>query len=85
MYAFGLAHGSNAPPSSLHSNVLPASVEMNVKVAFGEPLGLGGCDVIVVSGATTSTVHVRSVVPLSLFAASTALTRNVWEPLASPV
>ena len=84
-YAFGLEQVANDPASSLHSNVLPASVEWNVKLALDEPDGFDGDVSITVSGAAVSTVHVKvaglaSVLP----ALSVARTSKVCEPSARP-
>src|SRR5205085_1302177 len=46
------------PASSLHSKVLPPSVELKLKSAVEVLLFAGGLELIVVSGATVSTVHV---------------------------
>jgi hypothetical protein len=51
-------HEAKAAPSSLHSNVLPASVDVNVKLALIELVAAGGFDVIVVFGSVASIVHV---------------------------
>jgi hypothetical protein len=74
-----------APPSIVQLNV-PASVEVNEKFAVVLLVGLVGCAVIVVFGATVSIVQVKlagvaSVLP----AASVARTWNVWLPSASAV
>ncbi len=70
-------------PSSLHSNV-PASDDVNVNdgdVTFVVPVGP---PVIVVSGATVSTVNDReAAVASTLLAASIARTMNVYAPSAS--
>jgi hypothetical protein len=44
-------------PSRLHSKVLPASLEVKLKLASGLLLGSGGLESIVVSGAAASTVQ----------------------------
>ncbi len=44
----------NAPPSSLHSKVLPDSVEVKLKLALALADGLGGKEVMVVSGGVVS-------------------------------
>jgi hypothetical protein len=86
VYVLGLVQAANAPASSLHWNVLLASVEVNEKLALVAFVGLTGPSVIVVSGAVASTVHVKlagvaSVLP----AGSVARTSNVWEPSVRPV
>ena len=64
----------------------PASVEENVNVAEVLATVPDGPAVIVVSGATVSTVHVRVAGVASVFpAASVARTRKVCEPWARPV
>jgi hypothetical protein len=73
----------NPPPSIWQANV-PASVDVNEKLAFALVLGFVGLAEIVVFGATVSTVKV--VVPdPTLLAASVALTTMVCEPSARPV
>ena len=72
-------------PSSLHSNVAPAS-DVNANDADSTLIVPVGPVVIVVSGATVSTVNERvagvaSVLP----AASVARTENVYAPSASTV
>jgi hypothetical protein len=47
------------PPSSAHSSVEPGSDEVNEKLGFGLFDGSDGCPVIVVCGATVSTVQVE--------------------------
>ena len=69
---------AKAAPSSLHSKLEPASVEVKLKLAEVEFVGSEGPTVIVVSGAVRSTVHgwlagVASVFP----AGSVARTSNV--------
>jgi hypothetical protein len=73
-----------APPSSVQLNVLPASVEVNEKLALVLLVGLVGFAVIVVFGAVVSTVNVTVAFP-TLLAASVALTTTVCEPSASAV
>ena len=72
----------NAAPSSAHWNVEPASVAVKVKVALvllTEPVGPA---VMVVSGATVSTVHVREAGEASVLpAASVARTWKVCDAL----
>jgi hypothetical protein len=57
-YAFGLVQLVAAAPSSEHPNVLGDSVEVNEKFAVVWFVGFVGLAVIVVFGATLSTVHV---------------------------
>ena len=83
---FGDEHETNSPASSLHSKVEPGSVEENSNDAVVDALVPEGPEVINVSGATASTVHVRVAGEASrLPAASFALTANVCEPFDSPV
>jgi hypothetical protein len=51
----GLTHAANAPPSSWHSNVEPASVDENENDAAPDPTNAAGPCEIVVSGGVTST------------------------------
>ena len=79
----GVVQTVKAPPSRLHSNVLPASLAEKEKLEVAELLTLAGCAVIVVSGGVRSIVQSRlagdaSVVP----AVSVARTRNVCGPSA---
>ena len=70
-----------APSSSLHSKVEPASVELNEMLALVEATVPVGPEPIVVSGATVSTVQVRvASVGSTLPAASVARTRKVCDP-----
>ena len=58
VYDLGELHAVHALPSSLHSNVAPASVEVKANMAVvTETVPLGPL-VIDVFGATVSTVHV---------------------------
>src|SRR4051812_49047252 len=50
---------ANGPPSRLHSNVEPASVAVKAKSAAVFAVGSGGPEVMLVPGATVSTVTVR--------------------------
>ena len=59
MYAFGELHAPNAPPSSEHSNVEPASSEENENDASRFVVEPSGCASIVVSGASKSGVAER--------------------------
>ena len=54
----GLVHELHEPPSRRHSNVEPLSVEEKEKLGVALLDGFGGCEVIEVSGAVRSTVHV---------------------------
>jgi hypothetical protein len=53
----GDEHAPHAPPSNRHSNVEPASVAVNEKLAELDPVGSSGADVIDVSGGPVSTVN----------------------------
>ena len=64
----------------------PASVDVKLKLADVELLTAGGADVIVVSGAVRSIVHVWLAGLASVFpAGSVARTWNVWLPAVKPV
>ena len=77
---------TKAPPSSLHSKLEPASVEVKLKLGPVRFDGLAGADVIVVSGAPRSTVHVWLAGVGSVFpAGSVARTWKVWLPAVKPV
>jgi hypothetical protein len=65
-----------------HWNVL-GSVAENVKVALVSLVAAGGPELIVVFGATVSTVHVQLAgVGSTFWAVSFARTWNVWVPSA---
>ena len=65
-------------PSSLHSNVAPASLDENVNDGEAPLVGPAGPVLIVVSGATVSTVKVRVAgVASCCRRASVARTENV--------
>jgi hypothetical protein len=78
-------HAVHAPPSILHSNEDPASVDVNPNVAavtLTVPLGPLVMDVF---GATVSTAHVWLAGVASVFPVpSVARTEKVCEPFASP-
>ena len=81
LYVLGDEQASHAPPSRRHWNLAPPSEDEKPKVADFEPVDAFGPDVIVVLGATVSTLHVRcagewSRVPLASF----ARTRKVCLP-----
>jgi uncharacterized protein YybS (DUF2232 family) len=73
-----------APPSIVQLNVLPASVEVNEKLALELLLRLAGFAVIVVFGETVSTVNVVVAEP-TLLAESVAVTRIECDPSLRPV
>jgi hypothetical protein len=86
VYSFDEEQVSNAPASSLHSNVEPVSEEENSKVALVELESAGAPESIVVWGSVVSTVQVRLAPVGSWFpAGSVALTVNVCEPSGRPV
>jgi hypothetical protein len=74
---------ANAAPSSEQAKVLPASVEVNEKLALVLLVGLVGCAVIVVSGATVSTLKLTVAEP-TFVAASVALTTTLCAPSERP-
>jgi hypothetical protein len=77
---------AKAAPSRLHWNVEPASLEVKLKLGPVTFDGLAGAEVIVVSGAVRSTVHVwLAGVPSVFPAGSVARTWNVWLPAVKPV
>jgi hypothetical protein len=85
VYVVGDVQGTQAPPSSLHSKLDPASVEVKVNVALVELTVPLGPLVIDVFGATVSTVQVRVAGVWPTFPAmSFARTENVCEPCARP-
>src|SRR5918999_1414523 len=83
MYDLGEVHDVNAPASSLHSNVEPASLEVKLKLGSASLSGSEGEAVIVVCGSVRSIVQVKEAGEAStLPAASVALTSKVWLPAA---
>jgi hypothetical protein len=77
---------AKAAPSRLHWNVEPTSVEVKLRLADVELLTAGGADVMVVSGAARSIVHVWLAGVVSVFpAGSVARTWKVWLPAVKPV
>lgn len=78
--------GVHAPVSSLHSKVEGVSVDVNTNVADVAGVAAGGFDVMLVSGAVASIVHVYDAGDGSvLVAASIARTWNVWLPSPRPL
>jgi hypothetical protein len=76
----------NPAPSSEHWKLLPASFDVNEKLALAELVKLGGPAVIVVSGSTRSIVQVCVAGVGSVFpAGSVARTSKVWPPSARPL
>ena len=70
-------------PSSWHWKVAPLAPEKE-NDALVELVELGGCESIVgAGGGVVSMLHVNELTPLSLPAASRALTANVCVPSAS--
>src|SRR5215207_6366536 len=87
VYACGEVQAAYVPApagvSSLHSNVEPASLAVNVNDGAVPDVVPVGPPVIVVSGAAVSTVNERVAgEPSTLPAPSVARTQNVYEPLA---
>ncbi|XSF08636.1 hypothetical protein VZP55_30365 [Myxococcus faecalis] len=81
----GEVHAANVPPSRLHSKSAGVSVEVKANVALFEFVVPVGPEVMLVSGATVSTVQVRLAgVASKLPAASTARTCKVWLPCDKP-
>src|SRR5262249_7997825 len=79
-------HAPKGEPSSVHWNVLPASDAVNVNAADVLATVPDGPEVIVVVGATVSTIHVRAAGVWSMLpAASTARTSKLFAPGARPV
>jgi hypothetical protein len=77
-------HAVHAPPSRRHCDVAPLSFTVKVTEPLPDSDSAGGEDVIVVVGATVSTVNDRVAGEASLFpAASVARTLTVWLPSAS--
>jgi hypothetical protein len=86
VYGCGLVQAEKPPPSSWQAKVEPGSLEVKSNAALAEAVSAGGFEVIVVFGATASTVHVWTAgVASTLPAGSIARTRNVWEPLVRPL
>lgn len=86
VYSFDEVQALQAPESSLHSKVPPASVEAKENEAVVWLVKLTADEVIEVSGARLSTVHVwtageESVLP----APSVARTSTLWAPSVRPV
>jgi hypothetical protein len=80
----GLVHAAQSALSSVHWKTAPAS-DVNEMVALVVATVPLGAEVMVVSGATVSTVQVREAgVGSMLPATSFARTSNVCEPSASP-
>ena len=78
-------HTLQAAPSSAHSNVAPPSSATNVKPADVLVVEPDGPEVMVVSGATLSTVTVRWDEVVLLPARSVARAASLWVlPFASP-
>jgi hypothetical protein len=83
LYAFGLVQLAAAPPSMTQLNVLPASVEVNEKLALVLLVGFVGFAVIVVFGATVSTLKLTVAAP-TFVAASVAVTTTLCAPSVRP-
>jgi hypothetical protein len=76
VYDCGLVQAANGAPSTEHSNVAPSS-DVNSKVALDDAEGFGGVTVIVVSGASRSTVQVNDSVGPVFPTGSVAFTSKV--------
>src|SRR4051812_30446019 len=74
---------TNGAPSMAHSYVAPSSLE-NPNTAVAELTRSLGPESMVTTGAPVSTVKLRVASPPALPAASTAMTRNVCGPSATP-
>jgi hypothetical protein len=86
VYVLGVVQPANAEPSSEHSNVDPASLEVNENDALVLVVPEVGADVMVVFGGVVSAVLVQfrvAGVASTFPAASRARTRNVCEPGAT--
>src|SRR5258706_10697200 len=85
-YDCGVVQAAKAAPSREHSKVALPSFDVKVKVALVELVAAAGCPVMVVSGATVSTVHENVAgVGSTLPAESVARTWKVWPPCARPL
>ena len=73
----GEVQAPQAPPSIRHSKVELPSLELKVKVALVEAVGLVGLESMVVCGAARSIVKLRLVGASTLAAASVARRRIV--------
>jgi hypothetical protein len=74
VYVCGELQEENAPPSSRHSKVAPASFELKVKVASVELVGFVGDESMNVCGGVASTVTVTELeLPEAFPAASVAI------------
>ena len=78
----GDVHVDQGPPSSRHSTVASASSTVKLTVPLVCCVGVVGRPVMVTTGATPSTSHVRITSGPTLPAASVARTQKVWEPAA---
>jgi hypothetical protein len=84
VYDVAEVQAEKTAPSREQAKLLGSDAE-NVNVAVVLSVVAGGPESIVVSGATVSTVHVRSAEVASVFPArSRACTRNVWGPWPRP-
>jgi hypothetical protein len=80
LYALGLAHALKLPPSRLHWKTLPLSSLEKLRLALVAFVGLCGGAMIVVVGATVSTVNVVAELRPRLPAASSCSARAVYVP-----
>src|SRR5437899_10420441 len=84
LWLFGIDQECNALPSRPHSNLIPRSVDLKLKLALVLLGSAGGLVVMVVSGAVVSMVQVKLAGVASMFpAGSIARTWKVWLPAAS--
>src|SRR3954462_2141501 len=84
-YDAGELHAASSPLWSRHSNVAPLSEAVKLKPAVVVVLGSAGPDVMVVSGATVSTVIVRRAGWEGFPATSRATAEIEWAPSDRPV
>ena len=84
--ASGLVQGAQLLPSIWHSNVLPDSAGVSVRLAVVWLVGLTGrLSTVGAAGAAVSTVQVLVTTPLTFPAASIARISSVWVPSPSPL
>jgi hypothetical protein len=76
---------TKAPPSSAHWKLTPPSLALKASDALALALGSGGACVIVVAGASVSTVQDALAAAPVLPAGSVARTETVWRPSARPL
>jgi len=81
----GPEQGTKAWESKRQAKLEPDSLEEKAKVGVASAVDPEGPEVMVVSGATVSTVKERVTIALSLPGASIALTDKVWSPFVSGI